>query len=66
MYPVQTEFLCNHHANELTKFIKNSEKIHRFSFDHSPSIYIISRSNLGYLIDDCFTSFTLVVNTKKN
>jgi hypothetical protein len=45
MYPVQIEFLCNHHANELTKFIKNSEKIHRFSFDHSPSIYIISRSN---------------------
>jgi hypothetical protein len=26
MHPVQTEFPCNHHANEPTKFIKKTEK----------------------------------------
>jgi hypothetical protein len=43
-YHVQTEFLCNHSANELTKFIKNLKKL-GCSFDPTPFIYKISRSN---------------------
>jgi hypothetical protein len=42
---VQTEFPCNHRTNELTKFIKESEKNHRCSIDSTPFIYKVSRSN---------------------
>jgi hypothetical protein len=50
---MQIEFLYNHCANELTKFIKNL-KNHRCSFDHTPSIYMFigdlaTPTNLSYV-----------------
>jgi hypothetical protein len=44
-YLVQTEFPCNHSANEQTKFIKKLKKFHRCSFDPTSSIYKVSRPN---------------------
>jgi hypothetical protein len=40
LFPVQAEFLCNHRANKLAKFITKYEKIHRCSIDPTPYIYI--------------------------
>jgi hypothetical protein len=45
MYLVQTKFLYNHCADELTKFIKITEKINRCSFDPTISIYKILSQN---------------------
>jgi hypothetical protein len=44
MYLVQTKFSYNHCVNELTKFIKITEKINRCSFNPTLSIYKILRS----------------------
>jgi hypothetical protein len=41
-------FWYTYNAYELTKFIKNSEKIHIYSFDSAPIMYKILSSNLLY------------------
>jgi hypothetical protein len=69
MYHVQTKYPCNRRENELKSLLKNL-KNHKCSFNPTPSLYKISRSNytpMDFFINlsnDYTTSWVLNILTQ--